>query len=130
LSRPPTKATTSASKNSSLRVTTAPVQVGEVVVPVDEVAVVPLVSANRDLGRFDRADELDITRKAAEHLAFGDGIHYCLGAPLARLEGQVAIGKLIDRFPDLALAVDPAEIRWRFSTLTHGLEHLPVTLGG
>jgi cytochrome P450 len=113
---------------TTLRVTTVPVQVGEVVVPADEVVMVSLVSANRDLDRFDRADELDVARKAAGHLAFGHGIHYCLGAPLARLEGQVAIGKLIDRFPDLALAVDPAGMRWRFSTLMHGLESLPVRL--
>jgi cytochrome P450 len=113
---------------STLRITTQPMRVGSVVIPADQVVMVSLVSANRDLGRFDRADELDVTRKAAGHLAFGHGIHYCLGAPLARMEGQLAIGKLIEKFPDLALATDPALLRWRYSTLMHGLEALPVAL--
>jgi cytochrome P450 len=115
---------------TTLRVTMAPVQVGDVVIPADEVVMVSLVSANRDVDRFAQAEQLDITRRAAGHLAFGHGIHHCLGAPLARLEGQLAIGKLITRFPDLALAADPGDMRWRFSTLIHGLERLPVTLVG
>ncbi|TCO56639.1 cytochrome P450 family protein [Actinocrispum wychmicini] len=113
---------------TTMRITTAPVKVGAVLVPADEVIMVSLVSANRDLARFGQADQLDVGRKAAGHLAFGHGIHYCLGAPLARLEGQLAIGKLINRFPGLALAADPAAMRWRFSTLMHGLEALPVSL--
>ncbi|HEV2781327.1 MAG TPA: cytochrome P450 [Actinophytocola sp.] len=85
-------------------------------------------AANRDGGRFADPDRLDVTRDASGHLAFGHGVHFCLGAPLARLEGQIAIGRLLDRFPDLALATDPAALRWRNSTLLRGLEHLPVRL--
>jgi cytochrome P450 len=115
---------------TTLRITTAPIQVGAVVIPAEQVVMVSLVSANRDLDRFDDPDRLDITRKAAGHLAFGHGIHYCLGAPLARMEGRIAIGKLLDRFPRLALAGDAADLRWRFSTLIHGLESLPVLVNG
>ncbi len=116
--------------HSTLRVTTSPLQVGEVLVPENQIVVVSLVSANRDGDRFADPDRLDITRKATGHIAFGHGIHYCLGAPLARLEGRVAIGRLFARFPDLALAVDPADLRWRFSTLIHGLQSLPVLVNG
>jgi cytochrome P450 len=115
---------------TTLRITTAPIQVGEVVIPAEQVVMVSLVSANRDVDRFERPDRLDITRKAAGHLAFGHGIHYCLGAPLARMEGRIAIGKLLDRFPRLTLAGDAAGLRWRFSTLIHGLESLPVLVNG
>ena len=69
----------------------------------------------------------NITRQAAGHLAFGHGIHYCLGAPLARMEGEIAIGALIDRF-DVALAADPDALTWRQGTLIRGLEKLPVSL--
>jgi cytochrome P450 len=115
---------------TTLRLTTEPVRLGDVVIPADEAVFVSLCAVNRDISRFTRAGELDITRKGAGHLAFGHGIHYCLGAPLARLEGQLAIGKLISRFPHLALAVDPAKLRWRFSTLFRGLETFPVALAG
>ncbi|HEY1016694.1 MAG TPA: cytochrome P450, partial [Herpetosiphonaceae bacterium] len=72
---------------------------------------------------------LDITRQIKHHLAFGHGIHYCLGAPLARLEGQIAIQALFRRFPDLRLAVDPAALAYRQSILIRGLERMPV-IGG
>ena len=114
--------------HATLRYTVAPVEIGGVTVPADEFVMVSLSSANRDDDRFADAEHLDITRAAGGHVAFGHGIHFCLGAPLARLEGQLAIGRLIDRFPGLALAVDPDELRWRNSTLLRGLESLPVRL--
>jgi cytochrome P450 len=64
------------------------------------------------------------------HVAFGHGLHHCLGAQLARIEGEVAIGAVTARFPDLALAVDPAELVYRRSTLVRGLTRLPVRAGG
>jgi cytochrome P450 len=73
-------------------------------------------------------DRFDITRNANGHMAFGYGIHYCVGAQLARMEGEIAIGKLLDRFPKLAFARDPGELRWRPSTLMRGLETLPLRL--
>lgn len=82
--------------------------------------------ADRDPGRFPDPDRLDITRPDNAHLAFGHGIHYCLGAPLARLEGQIAIGTALRRLPGLALAVSPAEIPWRPGGLRGPLA-LPVT---
>ena len=87
-----------------------------------------LGAANRDGTRFADAHRFDVTRRPNRHLAFGHGIHFCVGAPLARLEAEIAIGTLLDRFPDLSLAVPPAELRWRHSTLMRGLETLPVTL--
>lgn len=113
---------------ATLRYTTAPVQLGGVEIPEGEFVLVSLGAGNRDDERFADADRLDVARAAGGHLAFGHGIHFCLGAPLARLEGQVAIGRLIDRFPDLALAVAPEDLRWRNSVLLRGLESLPVRL--
>jgi cytochrome P450 len=116
--------------HATLRYTTEPVEVGGTTIPEGEFVLVSLISANRDDDRFPGADHLDVTRAAGGHLAFGHGIHFCLGAPLARLEGQIAIGALLDRFPDLALDTDPAELRWRNTTLLRGLESLPVRLRG
>ncbi|GAA3440051.1 cytochrome P450 family protein [Kutzneria kofuensis] len=111
---------------ATLRFTTEPVTVGDVEIPAGEFVMVSLLAANADEARFEDPYELDITRPAGGHLAFGHGIHYCLGAPLARLEGEIAIGRLLARFPSLRLAVDPADLHWRTSTLVRGLRELPV----
>ena len=113
---------------ATLRFTTEPVSAGDTEIPANQLVHVSLLAANRDRDRFDDPDELDVTRQPGGHLAFGHGIHHCVGAPLARLEGQIAIGLLLDRFPDLSLAVDPDALRWRESTLMHGLHDLPVTI--
>ena len=86
-----------------------------------------LAAANHDPEEFAQADELDITRKENRHLAFGMGIHYCLGAPLARMEGQIAISTLLRRLPNLRLAVPAEELLWRPSMLLLGVSKLPVT---
>jgi cytochrome P450 PksS len=83
-------------------------------------------SANRDETVFENPDRLDITREPNKHLAFGYGIHFCLGAPLARMEGQVAISTLLRRLPNLRLKVAPKSLRWRPSLFLRGLEALPV----
>jgi cytochrome P450 len=88
---------------------------------------VMLGSANRDSSRFVDPDAVDLTRDARQHVAFGHGIHYCVGAPLARLEGQVAIGTLIRRFPSLRLMAPPEELVWRPGIVLRGLAHLPVS---
>jgi cytochrome P450 PksS len=85
-----------------------------------------LASANRDESQFERPDTLDLTRDPNPHVAFGLGIHYCLGAPLARLEGQIAINTLLRRLPDLRLAVPADALRWRPGLVLHGLRALPV----
>lgn len=95
--------------------------------PGDKVTVL-LGAANRDPRRFDDPDGLDITREDNQHLGFGMGIHFCLGAPLARLEAQIAIPALLQRFPRLALPDEP-ELMWRPSLMLRGLTALPVTTG-
>lgn len=85
-----------------------------------------LASANRDETIFERPDELDITRQPNRHLAFGYGIHACVGMPLARLEGQIAINSLLQRLPNLQLATAAERLRWRATPMVRGLEMLPV----
>jgi cytochrome P450 len=115
--------------HATLRYTAEPTEIGDTPVPAGEFVVISLCSANHDDDRFGpAAGALDVTRAATGHLAFGHGIHFCLGAPLARLEGQLAIGGLITRFPNMTLAADVDDLRWRNSTLLRGLEGLPVRL--
>jgi len=99
-----------------------------VTIPQGELVYAVLASANRDEGQFEHADKLDVTRDARKHLAFGQGVHYCVGAPLARLEGQIAISTLIQRMPQLQLAATPNNLRWRSGLTVRGLEALPVAL--
>ncbi|HEX7734602.1 MAG TPA: cytochrome P450 [Ktedonobacteraceae bacterium] len=87
---------------------------------------ISLAAANRDEEIFASAETLDITRQENAHLAFGKGIHYCLGAPLARLEGQIAIGTILRRLPNLRLQCEPEALVWRPGWLVQGLSHLPV----
>ena len=86
-------------------------------------------SANRDETVFENADVLDIAREPNKHLSFGQGIHFCVGAPLARLEAQIAINTLLRRMPDLHLSVTPNVLRWRPSIFLRGLEKLPAAFG-
>jgi cytochrome P450 len=102
------------------------VEVDGTVIPTGEQATVSLASGNRDPERFANPDVFDITRADANrHVAFGKGIHVCLGAPLARVEGQVAFSTLFRRFPELRLAVPAEEVRWSSSFL-RGFARLPV----
>ncbi len=87
-----------------------------------------ILSANRDERVFKQADQLDITRTPNRHLAFGHGIHYCLGAPLARLEGKIAFRTLFERCPNLRLAVAPEELHCQGMMLIHRMQNLPVVL--
>ncbi|MEP7291446.1 MAG: cytochrome P450 [Chloroflexota bacterium] len=98
-----------------------------ITIPRGEMVLAVVGSANRDPHYFDDPDSLDITRENNRHLAFGHGAHYCLGAPLARLEGQIAISTLIRRMPNLHLSVAPEQIRWRGSFVLRGVEKLPVS---
>jgi cytochrome P450 len=102
------------------------VEIGGVTIPRGATVMVAIAIADRDPAQFPAPDRLDITRADNPHLAFGHGIHYCLGAPLARLEAQIAIGTLLRRLPNLALAVPSGELEWIGATL-RGPKHLPVT---
>ncbi|MFD9698286.1 cytochrome P450 [Lentzea sp. NPDC059081] len=113
---------------ASFRYTTDPVELGGVTVPAGELLMVSLLAANRDPERFEDPDRLDVTRSAHGHVGFGHGIHFCLGAPLARLEFDVALTQLLARFPNLTLAAEPETLVWRDSTLIRGLHSLPVRL--
>ncbi|MBQ0866522.1 cytochrome P450 [Streptomyces smyrnaeus] len=91
-----------------------------------EPVLVVLAAADRDPAKFTDPDALDLTRRENQHLGYGHGIHYCLGAPLARLEGQTALATLLHRLPDLRLSADPEELRWRGGLIMRGLRRLPV----
>jgi len=110
------------------RFTTQDVPVGDVVIPAGEWVLPATSSANRDPARFPDPDRLDLGRDTSGHLAFGHGVHHCLGAPLARMEAEVALGALLARFPRISLAIPRSELRWRPVSLMNGLESLPVRL--
>ncbi len=104
-----------------IRVDSTTIQQGDVVIAV-------LGSANHDESQFPDPDTFDITREPNRHVALGQGVHFCLGAPLARLEGQIALTTLFRRFPNLRLATEPASLRWRKSLIVRGLEELPLAV--
>jgi cytochrome P450 len=115
--------------HTTFRFTGCPVAVGNVLIPAGQPVVAAISSANRDPAQFDSPETLDLSRDTSGHLAFGHGIHYCLGAKLARLVGAVAFGELLSRFPDMRLAIPEESLRWRASFLVRELESLPVRLG-
>lgn len=108
------------------RYATQDVNVGGTVIPQGALVILSLAAANRDPARFGEPDKLDITRPDIEHMAFGRGIHYCLGARLARLEGEIAIGSLLRRFPGIRLAIPSEDVRWKPLNFLRGLTELPV----
>jgi len=103
------------------------VEVGGVAIPADSLVILALASANRDPRFLADGDRLDVTRDAAGHVAFGHGVHHCLGAPLARMEMRIAFPALLRRFPRLALAVPFDEVEFRAFHFIYGLRSLPVT---
>ncbi len=91
-----------------------------------DLLLIVLLSANRDEAQFTQPDDLDLARRLDRHLAFGHGIHMCLGAPLARLEGDIAFTTLLRRMPNLRLNVPRDTITWRVTSSLRGLTTLPV----
>jgi cytochrome P450 len=108
------------------RYATEPVTLGGQRIAAGDPVLVVLAAADRDPERFRDADTLDLARSDNQHLGYGHGIHYCLGAPLARLEGQAALATLLRRLPDLRLAAEPTDLRWRGGLIMRGLRTLPV----
>jgi cytochrome P450 len=107
------------------------IDLGGATIPAGAQVIVNLASANRDANRYTDPEEFDIHRADARHLAFGHGIHFCLGAPLARMEGQLALSSLLHRFPELRLAVSPEQLHWGHGDglVLRGLTKLPVIPG-
>ena len=104
------------------------VELGGNVIPKGGTVIVGIASANRDETIFENADTFNIAREPNRHIAFGMGIHYCLGAPLARLEANVAFTALLARFPNLKLAVPTSALEWRQNAALRGLKSLPILL--
>ncbi|MCB5179454.1 cytochrome P450 family protein [Streptomyces antimicrobicus] len=113
-------------ENSTFRFAREDTVVAGVPVPAGDAVLVSLAGADRDPSRFPAPDTFDIRRAPQGHLAFGHGIHFCLGAPLARLEGRIAVRSLLERFPGLARDPEGEEPEWITGTLIRGMKRLPV----
>ncbi|MGH9008570.1 MAG: cytochrome P450 family protein [Acidimicrobiia bacterium] len=115
-------------QHTTFRMTSDPLTIGGVDIPAHEQVLVVAAAANRDPSRFADPDRLDIDRSDNHHIAFGHGIHFCLGAPLARLEGDIAFTSLLARFPKLRPAVPLDRIHWTYRLTLRGLVALPALL--
>lgn len=92
-----------------------------------DMVLVMVKAANRDEKIFTDSEDLDITRKINQHLAFGHGMHMCLGSPLARLEGEIAFNSLLRRMPNLSLKIPKEKVEWQFNLSSQSIDSLPVT---
>ncbi len=104
------------------------VEISGVTIPAGDTVMISLAAANRDPSRFENPGTVIPDRRDRGHLAFGHGIHHCLGAHLARAEGSIGIGAVLRRYPAIQLAVPARDLAWRPSIRTHGLQSLPVIL--
>ncbi|MPY62436.1 cytochrome P450 family protein [Streptomyces spongiae] len=113
-------------ENCTDRLALEDVEMGGVTIPKGATVLISMADADRDPERFKEPDRFDIRRDARGHMAFGHGLHHCLGAPLARLEGRIAIRTLLERCPDLAPDADEAGLPWVPGLLIRGVRRLPV----
>jgi cytochrome P450 len=107
---------------------TADVEIGGTAIPVGAECFVLLAAANHDPAQFPDPDSFNITREVRDHVAFGEGVHFCIGAPLARLEGAIAIGETLRRFPKLHLADPTAPLTYKGSYFLRGLDSLRMEI--
>ncbi len=117
--------------HSTFRYAAEDVEIGGLTIPAGGQVIISLAAANHDDERFGHSETFDVERRDNRHIAFGHGIHFCLGAPLARLEGNIAFTTLLERFPDIRLAVPYDELHWGHGDglVLRGLTALPVVLG-
>ena len=117
--------------HSTFRYAIEPVTLAGRQIPAGAQVIICMAAANRDADRFASPESLDLDREVTRHLAFGHGVHHCLGAPLARMEGQIALGSLLARFPELSLAVSIEDLHWDHGDglVLRGLSELPVFPG-
>lgn len=113
-------------ERATMRFAGKDVQIGETSIPRGSIVYVVLGSANRDPDQFPDADRFDVTRASRGHLTFGHGLHFCLGAPLARLGAKIAFESLLSRLPELELDARPEDIPYQLSSIMHGLASLPI----
>ncbi|MFJ9694087.1 cytochrome P450 [Kitasatospora sp. NPDC101183] len=114
---------------STFRFAAEPLDLAGTPIATGDAVLVSLAAASRDPHPFPAPDRFDIRRQGPTHLAFGHGLHHCLGAPLARAETTIALRRLLERHTDIDFATDPSLLTWRTSTLLRGLADLPVHLG-
>jgi cytochrome P450 len=114
--------------NMPLRFAVTDITAGDVTIPAGDAILTTIAAANLDPQRYEHADKFDATRDARDHLAFGVGVHHCIGAPLARIEARAALPALFERFPDLRLAVEPDHLNQVSSFIAYGWRPLPVHL--
>jgi cytochrome P450 PksS len=115
-------------ENGTNRFVTEDIALHGVTIPKSSSVLLMLASANRDETIFENADRLDLNRQPNRHVAFGLGAHYCVGAPLARLEGKIAINALVQRYPNLQLTIPREQVPWRTAVAVRGVKALPVRL--
>ncbi len=114
--------------SSTMRWALEPIEMYGQMIQPGEMVLASLLGANRDPEVFQNPNQFDITRPPSKHIAFGNGIHYCVGAPLARMEGAIALNMLLNRAPNLALAAEVDELQWNPTLLLHGMKAMPVTV--
>ena len=113
---------------STVRFTIEDVNLGGTAIPARLACFIIVAAANRDPAQFEDPDRFDITREPRDHVALGEGIHFCIGAPLARMEGAIAIGAMLERFPRLRIKDPGAEVIYKGSYFLRGLNSLTMSI--
>ncbi|MEU4605569.1 cytochrome P450 [Kribbella sp. NPDC023972] len=111
---------------ATFRFTAEDIEIGDTVVPKNNILALSILSAHRDDEQFPNANTLDLDRRPNGVLGFGHGPHFCIGQPLAKMQTNIALTRLLERFPDLRMTADPSFLEWEPSTLLRGMHHLPA----